>query len=83
MCYCVLNIFKRFFDSQDSGSPPHKIVENCKFELYIRRTTAPNFMKIGQTVAEISRFFGFSRWRPMVSIVVQNVVEIDDVVSIV
>jgi len=31
------NIFKQFLDSQDSGFPPHKIVENYKFELYIRR----------------------------------------------
>jgi len=25
---------------------------------------ALNFVKIGQTVAEITRFFNFSRWRP-------------------
>jgi len=60
----------------------------------------PNFIKIGQTVAEIWRFNGFQNggrppswicWAPigtthdddlMVSIVVQNLVEIDAVVSI-
>jgi len=60
----------------------------------------PNFIKIGQTVAEIWQFNGFQNgsrppswicWAPigtthddhvMVSIVVQNLVEIDAVVSI-
>jgi len=37
---------------------PYKIVENYKFELYVRRwvpkcITVPNFMKICQNVAEI------------------------------
>jgi len=59
----------------------------------------PNFIKIGQTVAEIWRFNGFQNggrppswicWAPtgtthednlMVSIVAQNLVEIDAVVS--
>jgi len=52
------NIFRQFFDSQDSGSPPYKMVENYKFELYVRRwgricITVPNLNKIGQAVAEI------------------------------
>ena len=53
------NIYKHFFDSQDSSSPPDKIVENYKFELYVRCwgpicITVPNLIKIGQVVAEIS-----------------------------
>jgi len=54
-------IFKQFFNSPDSGSAPHKIVVNYKIELYIRHwgpvcITVPNFMKIGQKVAEIWRY---------------------------
>ena len=29
-----------------------------------RRISMPNFVKIGQSVAKILRFFDFSRWRP-------------------
>jgi len=68
MCYCAMTkiCLSSFFDSQYSGSPPYKIFENYKFELYVRRwgpicVIVPNFIKIGQTVAEIWRFNGFYR----------------------
>jgi len=52
------NIFKQFFDSQDSNSPTHNIVENYNV-LGPICITVPNFMKTGQKVAEIWRFNSF------------------------
>ena len=36
------------------------------------RVTVRNFVKIGQTVAEILRFFGFPKWRPPPSWIFKN-----------
>ena len=45
--------------------------------------TVPNLIKIGQTIAEIWQFIGTTQDdHLMVSIVVQNLVEMDAVVSI-
>ena len=64
-----------------------------------KHITVPNFVKIGQSVAKILRFFDFSRWRPSaildsfgaqldieylcVTITLQNLVMIDAVVFII
>jgi len=38
----------------------------------VRCIIVPNFIKIGQTVFEISRFFNFSKWRPSTILDIQN-----------
>ena len=50
-------------------SPPYRIFKSQNFYWLTesrgpRCLTVPNFIKMGQTVFEISRFFDFSRWRP-------------------
>jgi len=68
MCHCVGLITKYikavFRFAIDGGDLPYNIVENQKFQLYVRRwgptcITVPNLVKIGQKVAEIWRFNGF------------------------
>jgi len=41
-------------------------VFSARCNIYISRlcTSMPNFVKVGQSVAKILRFFDFSRWRP-------------------
>jgi len=53
----------------DGNWPPCWIFKSIKFYMLTRlvgtrHISMPNFVQIGQSVAEILRFFDFSRWRP-------------------
>ena len=87
-----------FCDFEDGGRHHPGLMKNSKLSVHCRGllcVNVPNFIKTGQTVAEIWRFNGFfSKWRPsaildllgaylVVSIFVQNLVEIDVVISII
>jgi len=72
----VVKILRFFFDFSRWRLPPSWIVKFTKFYWLTVAggpglITLPNFVKIGQSVANILTFFGFSRWRPPPSCVVE------------
>ena len=73
LCRLSCHSVQRMFSKMNKRQPTHKSVKKCNYWGPIFETEwsrgsncvrVPNFVAIGSTVAEIWRFFDFSRWRP-------------------